>query len=379
MLNVDNDIPDERLLALDSTAGYGEAAASLAEQYESVTFDEVHREVLHLFPAEPGTVLDIGAGSGRDAAALAARGHRVVAVEPTAGLRDLGRRIHAGQEIEWIDDTLPALSAPGVRDRRFDLILLTAVWMHLDEGQRAAGMAALAGLLGAGGRVILSLRHGPVPAGRRMFPVSAEETVALAGAHGLEALHLAHREDPHGRAGVSWTYLGLRHAPLNYRLADERDLPVLVRLRDDAARWQSARGIDQWKPGELGTEHFRARLRDGEVWIATLGPDGPVAGAWELWWDDPAAWGPQSPDAGYVHRLMTDRRVAPPGTGARMLARAEERIAATGRAFCRLDALTSNPRLREYYENAGYKVVGERSKDGGLGSVYGVTLLEKSL
>ncbi|MEU8824640.1 class I SAM-dependent methyltransferase [Streptomyces sp. NPDC048636] len=376
---MDHDISEERLLAMDSTAGYGDAAEALAEQYESVTFTEVHRDVLHLLPTDPASVLDIGAGSGRDAAALAERGHRVVAVEPTAELRALGRHIHAGADIEWIDDALPGLPGVRARDRRFDLILLTAVWMHLDRSQRTAGMAGLAGLLAAGGRMMLSLRHGPVPAGRRMFPVSAEETVALAEEHGLEVLHLAHREDAHGREGVSWTYLGLRHASLSFRRADERDLPALVGLRDEAARWQLAHGIDQWKPGELGTEHFRARLREGEVWIATLGRQGPIAGAWELWWDDPAAWGPQRPDAGYVHRLMTDRRVAPPGTGQRMLAEAEARIAATGRTFCRLDCLAGNSRLREYYETAGYKVMGERSKDGGLGHIYPVTLLEKPL
>ncbi|MFI6108138.1 GNAT family N-acetyltransferase [Streptomyces sp. NPDC051310] len=168
--------------------------------------------------------------------------------------------------------------------------------------------------------------------------------------------------------------------PLFFRRAGEHDLPELVRLRDDAARWQIDRGIDQWKPGELREDHFRARLEDGEVWIAALGPRGPVAGAFELWWDDPAAWGVQPPTAGYVHRLMTDRRTAPPGTGRRMLTEAERRIAAAGRSVCRLDCLATNPRLREYYRAAGYTVVGEQgSKDGGLGGTYAVTLLEKHL
>jgi len=94
---------------------------------------------------------------------------------------------------------------------------------------------------------------------------------------------------------------------LSFRRAGESDLTELVRLRDAAARWQIERGIDQWQPGDQGEEHFRARLREGEVWLATLGPDGPSAGAWELWWDDEPAWGAQPPVAGYVHRLMTDR------------------------------------------------------------------------
>ncbi|MGW5466110.1 class I SAM-dependent methyltransferase [Streptomyces sp. NPDC003996] len=119
---------------------------ALAEQYESVTFAEVHREVLYLFPTRPGTVLDVGAGSGRDAAAPAAQGHRVVAAEPTAELRSLGRRRHADQRIEWTDDALPELPGLVAAGTRFDLILLTAVWMHLDERQRTLAMARLAGL-----------------------------------------------------------------------------------------------------------------------------------------------------------------------------------------------------------------------------------------
>ncbi|MFF8271976.1 class I SAM-dependent methyltransferase [Streptomyces sp. NPDC016562] len=137
-------------------------------------------------------------------------GHRVVAAEPTAELRALGRRIHADQEIEWVDDALPELPGLTAQERRFDLILLTAVWMHLDERQRTSAMAHLVSLLESEGRVVLSLRHGPVPAGRRMFPVSAEETIRLAHNHGLDVVHEAQREDPHGRFGVAWTYLGFR-------------------------------------------------------------------------------------------------------------------------------------------------------------------------
>ncbi|KUF16892.1 protein tyrosine phosphatase [Streptomyces silvensis] len=167
-------------------------------------------------------------------------------------------------------------------------------------------------------------------------------------------------------------------AELAFRRGVEADIPVLVRLRDEAARWQIAQGIAQWKPGELGEEHFRARLADSELWIATLGPDGPVAGAWELWWDDPAAWGPQPPVAGYVHRLMTDRATAPAGTGRRMLAHAERRVRAAGRGLCRLDCRANNPRLRAYYASAGYEVVGEQpSKDGGVGGRFAAALLEK--
>ncbi|MDK0524503.1 class I SAM-dependent methyltransferase [Streptomyces sp. ML-6] len=221
---MNSETDSDQLHAMASTAGYGEAAEALAEQYENVTFDEVHREVLHLFPSRPSSVLDVGAGSGRDAAALAARGHRVVAAEPTTELRALGRRLHADHEIEWVDDALPELPELTAQTRRFDLILLTAVWMHLDERQRTSSMARLVGLLERRGRVILSLRHGPVPAGRRMFPVSAEETISLARRHGLEVVHETQRVDLHGRPGVTWTRLGLQRDA-------GRELPGIITQR----------------------------------------------------------------------------------------------------------------------------------------------------
>ncbi|MFJ9901807.1 GNAT family N-acetyltransferase [Streptomyces sp. NPDC101152] len=167
-------------------------------------------------------------------------------------------------------------------------------------------------------------------------------------------------------------------APLTYRRATPADARTLVRLRDTAALRQLARGIDQWKPGEKDETHFRTRMQQGEVWLAYA--DSHQTGAYELWWDDPAAWGPRPADAGYIHRLMTVPHTSPPGTGRHLLTHAESRITAQGRPYARLDCLASNPRLRTYYESAGYRVVGEQqAKDGGTGSPYTVTLLEKRL
>ncbi|CAJ0822542.1 class I SAM-dependent methyltransferase [Ralstonia flaminis] len=192
------------------TAGYGSRATELVAQYESIAFEAVHRDVIHLFPQHEADVLDIGAGSGRDAAALAARGHRVVAVEPTPELRQEGKRLHPLPNLEWVDDHLPMLRVMRNSARRFDLILLTAVWMHLDETERKVAMSAVAGLVRAGGVIVMSLRHGPVPEGRRMFDVSADETIALGRQAGLQEHHRSTREDMLGRGDVTWSFLALK-------------------------------------------------------------------------------------------------------------------------------------------------------------------------
>ncbi|MFF3954150.1 class I SAM-dependent methyltransferase [Streptomyces sp. NPDC001890] len=213
------DAGDDGIGRVRGTTGYAGAADALAVQYEEVTFDEVHRDVLGLVPAEPVRILDIGAGTGRDAAALAALGHEVVAVEPTAELRAHGQRIHAGSAIDWVDDALPELALRQCRrSGRFEAIFATAVWMHLDAEERGQAMARIAALLMPGGRFFVNLRHGPVPEGRRMFDVSAAETVGLAAAHRLRTVLSSERADLHGRDGVRWSTLVFGHtAPITAR------------------------------------------------------------------------------------------------------------------------------------------------------------------
>jgi SAM-dependent methyltransferase len=193
---------------VSGTEGYAEAAPMLLRR-RTLSFAEVHRPVLHLLPTARRRVLDVGSGPGCDAAAFAAMGHEVVAVEPTDQLRMAAMAMYPSPSIEWVDDALPDLpSVP--RSYAFDLVMATAVWMHLDPGERRRAMPRLAASAIRGGLLIMSLRHGPVPAGRRMFEVSADETIALASGHGMAPilnLTADSVQEANRRAGVTWTWL----------------------------------------------------------------------------------------------------------------------------------------------------------------------------
>jgi len=197
-------------IVIAGTEGYAEQASTLFLRDEGMSFAEKHHAVLHLLPGEPSAVLDVGSGTGADAAWFASKGHRVVAVEPTDELRMPSMALHSTRSIEWVNDSLPRLAIVSGRRQQFRLVMLTAVWMHLDHNERQAAMPNVASLLAPDGALIMSLRHGSVPDGRRMFEVSAEETILLARDCGLreiltmnaQSVQLKNRD-----AGVTWTHL----------------------------------------------------------------------------------------------------------------------------------------------------------------------------
>jgi 2-polyprenyl-3-methyl-5-hydroxy-6-metoxy-1,4-benzoquinol methylase len=200
---------------VSGTEGYADQAKLLFDCYESIRAADAHRPTLHLIPAIPSHVLDIGSGTGRDAAWFADMGHRVVAVEPTDDLRIPAMARHTSLRIEWLDDSLPDLAVVRRRGERFDLVTLIAVWMHLDGEQRRQAMPNIAELVTPGGTIIMTVRHGPVPAGRRMFEIPAEEIIGLAQMHGLRLvlnLTMESTQAQNRSLGITWTHLAFAKA-----------------------------------------------------------------------------------------------------------------------------------------------------------------------
>jgi SAM-dependent methyltransferase len=197
-------------MRVSGTEGYAEEAEELFKCYEGFSAAEAHLAVLHLIPTAPGHILDIGSGTGRDAAWFAGMGHRVVAVEPSDAMRVPAMALHPSPRIEWLNDSLPDLAALRARGERFEAVMLTAVWMHLDAQQRRSAMPNVASLVRENGAVIMKLRHGPVPPGRRMFEVSPEETIELAQMQGLQPVFNQRTEssqEANRIAGITWTNL----------------------------------------------------------------------------------------------------------------------------------------------------------------------------
>ena len=83
----------------------------------------------------------------------------MIAVEPSAGMRE---QAFPGSHpnVTWLDDSLPELRRLRAMGHRFDLILVSAVWMHLPQSARERAFRILSELLRPGGHLVITLRHG---------------------------------------------------------------------------------------------------------------------------------------------------------------------------------------------------------------------------
>ena len=189
---------------------YAREAPELVESFERISSADVYAPVAHLLPERPARSVDVGAGTGRDAAWFAEQGHFVLAVEPTDALRAAAKELHPSARITWLDDTLPELERTLARNEVFDRVIVCAVWQHLTRDERARAMPNLVRLIAADGQLVMVLRHEPPEARRETDDTQREDARTLAQDAGLRLVLACEGQPVHpvSRAsGVTLTWL----------------------------------------------------------------------------------------------------------------------------------------------------------------------------
>ena len=183
---------------------YNLNASRFFSQYESQSAGSLHSSWMSHLNGMDGLALDIGAGSGRDALYLAKNGFEVFAVEPSEKLRSLAQAKNDHPNISWFDDSLPELKVIHSLNIKCDLILLSAVWMHIPRSSRSRAFRKVANLLKPGGKLVITLRYGDSPDEREMHDVSFSEISHFAKSHALKIVTHKSDDDKLKRKDVSW-------------------------------------------------------------------------------------------------------------------------------------------------------------------------------
>ena len=185
----------------------GDEGRARADKYETLSAEELLKPLVKLLPSGRIAILDIGAGSGRDAAWLAGKQRTIVAVEPSPTMLAQAQRRHAGVKIDWLSDSLPSLEKVYQTDKKFDAILASAVWMHIPPKHRSKAFRRMISLLKPKGLLYMTLRIGPIDTSSDMFPTPPEEIETLARKYALSIVHREQNADKLGREDISWVSL----------------------------------------------------------------------------------------------------------------------------------------------------------------------------
>ncbi len=188
---------------------YEENAASLFDKYESVE-SGIAAYFQASFPMG-GTIVDIGAGSGRDTRKLLELGYDAYGVEPTEAFRNLAQSRHSSLKGRIWSGSLPHLTLR----HQVDGLVCSAVLMHLPENQLFDALLSLRDALKIHGRLLLS-----IPSNRpgldenyrdgeqRLFqPIEASRMSLLAERLGLRLVSRWGNFDTLHRPDHHWTTL----------------------------------------------------------------------------------------------------------------------------------------------------------------------------
>lgn len=202
----------------DSTLGfYDRNAESTAANYEQISFDRLAAELLPYLPVS-GRLLELGVGSGRDAARWLAHGMDVTGLDGSEAMIAEALRWHPELSGRLVHHVLP--HALPFADAVFDVVTSMAVIMHLARADLSMLFADVVRVLVPGGMLVYSVNtarsgldgHGYDSRGRHFTCLSVGQWEELHVSAGLQTVLAKESEDITGRSGIRWVAFVARKA-----------------------------------------------------------------------------------------------------------------------------------------------------------------------
>jgi len=113
-------------------AYYDKHAVTVSDKYEKVNMTFIQRKLLCYLP-EKGNILEIGSGSGRDAAFLVSEGFDLTIVDPSIGMLKRAAELHPELAAKMHCVSLPFPQDNPLLKEKFSAVLLIASIMHIQD------------------------------------------------------------------------------------------------------------------------------------------------------------------------------------------------------------------------------------------------------
>ncbi len=157
---------------------------------------------------------------------------------------------------------------------------------------------------------------------------------------------------------------------IDYRRAEEADIPALLDMAAQASAFLKANGVDQWQRGYPAEENFREDIEHGEGWLFTY--DGVPAGyicikrrGEAVYAELQGEWLSCAGPYAALHRVMTTDAARRTGLGTEMLSFAEDLARGWSFAGVRVDTHRDNAAMLTMLKKNGFQVCGAVRLRGG--------------
>ncbi len=141
----------------ETVSHYDTHAREASARYESADMSRLHAVLLRHLPPKGASVLELGCGSGRDAAFLQANGFDVTAVDASPGMVAEAARLHPELAGRLSCAAVPFPEGSPLLRRSFDAVFSNAMFMHIPDHDLPLVVEQVQRMLRTGGVVIISV------------------------------------------------------------------------------------------------------------------------------------------------------------------------------------------------------------------------------
>lgn len=142
---------------------------------------------------------------------------------------------------------------------------------------------------------------------------------------------------------------------MNFVQSAYNDIDVILELYDIAAAYQKEMGILNWKGFERTM--VEKTIDDGLQWQIVI--DDEIACVFTLAFNDPQIWEEKDKDpAVYIHRIATNPKFRGKHFVKHIIAWVKQYAIENDKEYVRLDTLSGNEKLNNYYVSCGFTYLG---------------------
>ena len=191
---------------------YEQHAEELAQRYESADVTDLHRRLLETFSPD-SQLLEIGCGSGREAALLFAQGFDVKGIDPSSAMINRALSFHPELKGRLFRGAVPdEIPPPILEDGHYNGIYAVASLMHLSEEQLRPTFENFYRLLKQDGKLLFSVplsrpdldKSGYDEKGRYFLLLSQDDWINKAESAGFHTVSTTTNGDGMGRESITW-------------------------------------------------------------------------------------------------------------------------------------------------------------------------------